>query len=136
MPSIAQSQSPKSKRIKPTGALTEREHHQIVILFMDGHRPAEISQELKRGYVTVANAIIKAGYKPERYSYTESDSILWAEMYLGVGQNDKHCVREIAEYAECSASRINSALLRRGVRIRHPALGVKISAEKRRLAKQ
>lgn len=121
--------------MKPTGALTEREQQQIVILFLDGHRPGEIALELRRGYVTIANAIIKAGYKPERYSYTETDAALWANMYLGTGQNEKHCVREIAEYSECSTSRINSALLRRNVRIRHPALGNKISAEKRRREK-
>ncbi len=124
-----------------TARITKREKEMVVTLFLDGYRPHEIAEQMRRGYITVAAAITDVGYTPERFSYTEREASLWADMYEGSGQHDKHCIREIAEFASEYAgehvppSRVSTALLRRGARMRHPALGIRIAAEKRRQEK-
>lgn len=113
-----------------------REKDMIVSLFLDGYRPSEIAKNLGRAYLTIATVITDAGYTPERYSYTEKEVALWAAMYDGNDQHELHCVREIAELSECPPSRVHAALLRHGVRMRHPARAIRIAAEKRRRSKQ
>lgn len=125
MLTLATSQEkPKKYGSRTIGA---RETEQIVRLSHGGYYAAEIAELTGRTEDQIETALWNEGFAARTHKYEAEEAKKWCEMYTGDYDGTPMCFAEIARQTGYCPSTIQLAVLRAGIRDRHPA-------ESRRLA--
>ncbi len=125
MPTL-QTQQLKTKKFTSRN-IGNKETEQIVRLSHGGYYADEIAEITGRTAKQIENALWNEGFVARCHKYEAEEAKKWCEMYEGTHDGTPMCFAEIARQTGYCSSTIQLAVLRAGIRDRHPA-------ESRRLA--
>ncbi len=107
----------------------DKETAQIVSLNLGGYYASEIAEITGRTEEQIELALWNEGHKARTHKYEVAEVRKWTQMYTGEYDGAPYSFAEIARETGYSYGTVQLAILRAGIRDRHPA-------ESRRLAYQ
>lgn len=130
MPTLS---SPEFKTQKFTSkTIGKKELDQIVRLNAGGFYAAEIAELTGRTVEQIENELWNEGYTVRSHKYEADEAKKWCEMYTGEHDGTPMCFAEIARQTGYCASTIQLAVLRAGIRDRHPTESRRLAHERRK----
>jgi hypothetical protein len=125
---LATSSQLKTKKYQ-TRKIGDKEIAQIIALNSGGYYAAEIAEMTGRSVDQIETALWNEGITARCHKYEAEEAIKWVQMYTGQYDGEPWSFAEIQRETGYSYGTIQLAVLRAGVRDRHPN-------ESRRLARE
>ena len=110
----------------------DKETEQIVRLNGGGYYAAEIADLTGRTAEQIESALWNEGYAARTHKYEAAEVAGWCDMYTGKHDGLGMCFAEIARQTGYCARTIQLALLRAGLRDRHPTESRRLAGTRRR----
>lgn len=115
-----------------TRTIGDKESEQIVALNRGGFYLVEIVEVTGRTVKQIEAVLWNGGYTPRTHKYEHKEVLEWVSMYSGEYDGRPMSFAHIARHTGYSVGTIQLAILRSGVRDRHPAESRRLSWERRK----
>lgn len=115
-----------------TRSIGDKETEQIVRLSHGGFYLAEIARMTGRTETQIENALWNEGYAARSHKYEAAEAKKWCEMYEGSFDGSKWSFAEIQRETGYAYGTIQLAILRAGIRDRHPTESRRLARERRK----
>lgn len=114
----------------------KKETEQIVRLSHGGYYAAEIAELTGRTEKQIENALWNEGEVARSHKYEAQEAAKWVEMYLGHYDGMPWSFAEIQRETGYSYGTIQLAVLRAGVRDRHPTESRRLARERKKTTRK
>lgn len=134
MPTVS---APQQKAIKYNSKkIGEKETQQILALSQGGFYIDEIAEMTGRTPEQIDTALWNEGYVARAHKYEQAEVAKWVAMYTGQHDGMPMCFAEVARQTGYSTGTIQLAVLRAGVRDRHPSESRSLAHARRRATRK
>jgi hypothetical protein len=124
--------TPREKR----GSIGKKELEQIIRLNQGGYYVSEIAEFTSRTTEQIETALWNEGVKPRTHKYEADQVQMWIQMYTGEFDGSPWSFAEIARKTKFAYSTIQLAVLRAGIRDRHPDESRRLAWQRKLMLKQ